>query len=296
MRRISIGIAVIAMTFLVFEVSHAFQWKEEKSTHFFLYYVGDDKQFAKDVLHRAEKDYVRIARYLGYSRLSNFWTWDKRVKIYIYPSKEEYLKTTSMPEWSAGMADYRKKKIASYVRSEDFLDAILPHVMAHLMLRDFVGFPAKGGSASGRGGEIPMWLDEGVAQWAEIKRRASLKALMKEAAAEDVLIPLEDIMKIDVKSIIDFDLRIFHSPSGSSEKPIVLFFKGEDLVKQYYLQAFSIVAFLIETYGTDKFAVFCREIRKGKTEEEALKSTYTSIIDNMSDLEKGWIEYLKKPD
>ncbi|MFC1621405.1 hypothetical protein ACFL2G_03775, partial [Candidatus Omnitrophota bacterium] len=127
------------------------EWNELSGDHFFIYYT-EDEGFAKELSDEAEMYYRNIATDLGYPRYSNFWLWDDRVKIYIYPDRSTYLKATNMPEWSSGMADYINRHIASYIRSKEFIDYILPHEIAHLIFRDFVGFK----------GEIPLWLDEGV--------------------------------------------------------------------------------------------------------------------------------------
>ena len=66
--------------------AYAVEWKELSSDHFIIYYSGDRK-FAKGVADKAEYYYRRIAADLGYPRYSNFWTWDNRAKIYIYPDQ-----------------------------------------------------------------------------------------------------------------------------------------------------------------------------------------------------------------
>ncbi len=82
-----------------------------------MYYPDGEDVFAKEVLRQAEKYYLRIAHDLGYARYENFWVWDKRVKIYIYPDKDSFSQESSSPEWAVGLADYKKKTIMSYVWS-----------------------------------------------------------------------------------------------------------------------------------------------------------------------------------
>ena len=126
------------------------EWKELKGEHFIVCYLQNE-DFADDVLDKSEVYYSRIAADLNYPRYSEFWTWDKRVKIYIHPNLESFLKATGQPQWSRGMADYNNKQIISYAWSGGFLESLLPHEIAHLIFRDFVGFKS----------EIPLWLDEG---------------------------------------------------------------------------------------------------------------------------------------
>ena len=74
----------ILLGILCLAASNAGDWLEKKSEHFVVYF-NQDENFAQAVLDGAEKDYRNIAYDLGYARYSEFWTWDKRVKIYIYP-------------------------------------------------------------------------------------------------------------------------------------------------------------------------------------------------------------------
>ncbi|MBN1913123.1 MAG: hypothetical protein JW788_01845, partial [Candidatus Omnitrophica bacterium] len=69
------------------------QWKKISGEHFIIYYAQND-EFARELLHKAESYYRKIASDLGYARYSKFWTWDNRVNIYVYPTQEEYLAAT----------------------------------------------------------------------------------------------------------------------------------------------------------------------------------------------------------
>jgi len=257
-------------------------WQELKGEHFIVYFNQDEK-FAQDLLDKAEVYYRRIALDLGYPRYKEFWTWEKRVKIYIYPDQTSFLKATNQPSWSYGMADYTNKQIVSFQGSKDFLDSILPHEIAHLIFRDFVGFK----------GEIPLWLDEGVAQWEEENKREYMKKKIKELYNKDALLSLENMMKLDIRRLPKEERVYIHSTTTKKGERGVLFLSLENLVSTYYLQAVSLVGFLIEKYGSERFAVFCRELRDGKTIDSALKSAYPDYIQNISDLERRWREYLE---
>jgi len=258
------------------------EWKELSSEHFIIYYK-ENENFAKEVSYKAEKYYSSIASDIGYSRYSDFWTWDKRVKIYIYPTKKDYLKETNQPTWSEGMADYKNKQIISYALSEGFLDSILPHEMAHLIFRDFVGFKS----------EIPLWLDEGVAQWAEISKRDHIRKLAKELYQKDLLLSLKDIMTLDIRNLRDKDKVFIRPTKTKTGQDGVLFIGTEQLINNYYLQSVSIVGFLIEKYGSYSFSNFCRELRDGKSIGEAIRIAYPHIM-NLEELEILWRKYLER--
>lgn len=258
-------------------------WQELKGDHFLVYFT-QDTNFAQEILDKAEVYYSRIATDLGYPRYSEFWLWDKRVKIYIHPDQASFLKATGQPDWSHGMADYKNKRIVSYAWSKGFIESLLPHEMAHLIFRDFVGFK----------GEVPLWLDEGVAQWTEETKRKDMKIMAKQLFNRDTLLSLYDMMKLDIRDVKDKDRVYIRSARTKNDEKGVLFLSGDNLVNTYYLQAVSLVGFLIEKHGSSNFAEFCRQLRDGKTLDEALKSTYAPYIHNLGELENRWRQYLKE--
>jgi len=54
-----------------------------------------------------------------------------------------------------------------------------------------------------------------------------------------------------------------------------------------------LVGYLIEKYGSDKFAQFCRGLRDGKNVDGALAYAYVDSISNIAELEKRWLEYYR---
>ena len=233
-------------------------WKELKGDHFIIYYLQDDK-FASEVLSKAEEYYNRINEDLGYERRSNFWQWEHRVKIYIYQTQEEFLKSTGRENWSHGYASYDLREIRSYMWNEGFLESLLPHEMTHLIFRDYVGFQ----------GEIPLWLDEGVAQWEEPAKRAIVKEVMKTYLEHDKGFKLKDLAEVDIR----------HVPLESA-------------VQLFYVQAASLIDYLIKVHGADIFIFFCRQLRDGKSLDEALRFTYPTKIRSINELEEQWKKYI----
>ncbi|HCD37891.1 MAG TPA: hypothetical protein DEQ77_04055 [Candidatus Omnitrophica bacterium] len=259
-------------------------WQELKSEHFIVYFEQDEN-FAKEVSYKAEVYYQRIASDLGYARYSNFWTWDNRVKIYIYKEKESFLKATNQPTWSEGMADYRNKQIVSYGWSKGFVESLLPHEMAHLIFRDFVGFK----------GEVPLWLDEGVAQWAEEAKRREYKQLAKQYLRQNTLLSLDDMMRVDIRNVKEVDKVHVRSIIKKDGERLFLFIGGESLVTLYYLESVTLIGFLMDKYGSVSFVDFCRQLRDGKSLQDALGAAYSTYsIRTLQDLEDRLIEHLEE--
>jgi hypothetical protein len=291
--RILIGILILCLN----AVAYAQSWREIKSDHFLLYFIpasesansvevssaAEAEEFGKEVLRKAEVYYQRIAEDLGYQRSSEFWTWDKRAKIYLYPDHDSFIKTSNHPAWAGGMADYNTKTIMSFFGSKEFSDTILPHEIAHLIFRDFVGFK----------GEIPLWLDEGVAQWTEEKKRQEIKKVVKEMLMKNGLLTMDDMMKLPINNIKNGENVYIRPTRTRSGEKGVLFLTGNNLITAYYVQAVSLVGFLIEKFGKNDFTSFCRALRDGKNLEEGLIAVYGTHIRNLNDFDDQWKNYIE---
>lgn len=249
-------IFLISNFYFLSAISYAEDWKEEKGDHFIVYYYGEEK-FSKDISRQAEVYYNQIASDIGYPRYSNFWQWDNRVKIYVYPSKADFQKISGQPAWSNGMADYTGKRILTYAWSEGFLDGLLPHEITHLIFRDFVGFK----------GQVPLWIDEGIAQWEEPKKRAKARPIAFYLIQNQSVIPLAD-------------LTMMNDLSG----------KDETTVHAFYMQSVALVDFLIKRYSAQSFTDFCRQLRDGKRLNEALGSAYSGSIKDVDELQTKWLK------
>lgn len=265
------------------QLSWAQDWREEKGEHYIIYYI-DDKNFAQEALATSEIYYRRIASDLGYPRHSDFWTWEKRVKIYIHADKQSYRTASGEPEWSSGVADYTKKQILTYAWSQNFLTSLLPHEIAHLIFRDFIGFE----------GEVPVWIDEGVAQWAEEAIHRELHKKAKELYEKNSLLSIRDITLIDIRTLDDLGQKLFFRRTRTKEnKAGILILSPDVLVNTYYIQAGSLIGFLVEHYGTNSFSEFCRQLRDGRSVEEALSTSYPEHIRSLNELEDEWRKFLR---
>ena len=141
------------------------------------------------------------------------------------------------------------------------MDGILPHELAHILFREFVGF---------NNPRVPLWLDEGVAQYAEVAKREDALNYMKQALDQGIYIPLEKISAVGV---------------------------GEDdtaLAELFYMQSASLVHFLISKYGSGRFIDFCRALRDGRNIERALTSGISSYLDSLDRFEETWKRYVLK--
>ncbi len=235
-------------------------WNELKGTHFIVHYRGSGASYPMAVMKKAEQYYNRIASDLGYPRRSQFWLWENRCKIFLYPTRQDFLSSSpNAAAWSSGFAVPGKRMIVSYEGAETFLDSILPHELAHLVFRDFVGLD----NAS-----IPLWLDEGIAMSQELEKREIFDRLVRQSISEKKWIPADQLNGI--RSIQEY------STSQAA---------------QFYAQSQSMVRFLLKSGGPpDRFIQFCRDLRDGKNLDEAFSSNYQRKFPSVQKFEEAWVQ------
>jgi hypothetical protein len=223
-------------------------WRELKGKHFIIY-SQDDSVASRAVLHQAEAYYDSIVKKLGFKRLDNFWLWERRAKIKLYASHHAFIQAAKAPAWAVAKASVRSRTIEGFGSSALFLKSRLPHELAHLIFREYIGFT----------GTIPLWLDEGVAQWCEQGDHQASVRPMRE------WIPLQTLTSMSVRQNQD-----------------------AHRVRLFYNESASLVQYLVESYGRDRFSKFCRQLRDGKTLDGALRFTYPKSISSMVALEQQW--------
>lgn len=242
------------------------KWQTVKGDHFIVYYYDrNHSATASHVLTKSEEYYDKVAYQVGYARYSDFWTWEDRVKIFIFPDRLSFVYTTGQKYWSKGYAVrdsrlFESRAIVTFYQEESFMDTMLPHEIAHLIMKDFIGFDRP----------VPLWFDEGVAQQQEMKDPAQEEgiAFLAKSAGH---IPFDLLQSLDIRRETD-----------------------EWKVAVFYAQSRSIVEFLIKIYGQDAFQRLCVNLRDGKDFLGALSSAYAGSIDSMATLEKKWLGYMRE--
>ena len=250
------GLCIIPVT------SSAQSWQEKTSTHFRVFYQ-QNSAFAATVLEYAEAYYSQIRLDLGLTHVVQRdqvpWLWDKRCQIYLYPNRQAYRQATGAPAWSSGFVNYPQRMVYSHLEVSSFLEQTLPHELAHIIFREFVGFENH---------RIPRWLDEGVAQYAESNRREGAWDVMRQGLAQGIFIPLEQLNTMHVR----------HASGGTAHV--------------FYTQAATLVHFFLAAYGPRRFIDFCSNLRDGYSIERALSFATGSSIASLSALEDAWRTFL----
>jgi hypothetical protein len=243
-------------------VLQAEAWREEHSQHFRVFYV-QDASFAAAVAAWAESYYTQITLELGLRHVVQRdrvpWLWEQRCRIYLYPAREAYMQATGAPGWSGGMVRSRERVIYSFLGAPAFVDKTLPHELAHIVFREFVGFDNT---------RVPRWLDEGVAQYAETGKREEALEVMRQGVTDGVYLSLEQLNRLPVN----------HAPGA--------------VARVFYAQAVTLVHFFLYQYGNQRFLDFCSNLRDGYSFERALSFATAGSLRSLGELEDAWRQFL----
>jgi len=228
-------------------------WQTEKSQHFIIYYQEDTTGFVKELINQAEKYYNSIVENMGFRRF-DFWSWDNRAKIYLFNDNAGYSKETRQATQSGAMVSVKNRTIKTYLGQDVFFDSILPHEMTHIIFREFVGSDK----------ELPLWLDEGIACSQEKSSLVSRMAITKNIINQNNYLKFDKLFEIR-----DFALIVPYT---------------------FYSESASIIIFLMEEYGSEKFLDFCRKLRDAEPWKQALLETYHFF--NSEEMERAWKSYI----
>jgi hypothetical protein len=138
------------------------------------------------------------------------------------------------------------------------VEETLKHELCHLVLHHHVA-----------GGEIPKWLDEGLAQWVsgglgEVLRNQK-RSLLQEAVMAD---------------------RVLGIRALAGRFP-----RNGDLLLLAYEESEDFVAHVIRQYGTEGVLKVLDRLKDG---EEWIPAVEKGLGVSMDDLEAGWVEQLRK--
>lgn len=240
-------------------------FRQLRSEHFVINYDESvDYNYVYKVKDISEKFYREITQEFRLIR-DKLWLWDNRAEISIAKDKKDYGDKFNCPSWSTACVDYRGKIIYTYPDQERFTPIFI-HELTHIIFREYVG----------GGNELPLWLDEAVAVYMEDKfSKQSYRnniSILSAAIKEDRDIRLSELNKIAFSDIKN---------------------KPQDYINLFYLESFSIVYFIINRYGNDKFHLFLYFLKKGNTTLESLSKAIYSLK-TWEDLEKQWKKFYQE--
>ncbi|MCK5306642.1 MAG: hypothetical protein KAJ66_05850 [Candidatus Omnitrophica bacterium] len=227
-----------------------------KRMHFVIYH--NDRSYANKVSWKAEYSYKKILRHFN---VQGFRPWEGKEKcvIYLFENRAEYIKKSKAPEWSGGCARDNPPRLYIYKGAEDLLKNTLPHEITHLIFHELI--PRS---------KIPLWLDEGMAQYEEDKWGSGVfKDYLKDRVKKGIYISFDEL----------FSMKRYPS--------------GDEKISLFYAESASIIDYLRKKQIASLFGKFLLKIRRGKPVGKALSETYYPKFKyGVADLERKWKKYV----
>ena len=219
-------------------------WQVISGGNINLHYYDGGLGFGQALHDSAVTALVRLAQDVGISP-------EKPVDIYIYANTNDLRDAILYePAWIGGQA-FPENNIVIIGISADQLDwgkSTEAHELTHVLVGHLtftcLGF-------------IPTWLNEGLAMYGEGVSQTAEVAQFDRAKAADQLLPLRSLT------------------GGFSEEA--------DRANLSYTESFSVINFLIKTYGRDKMTALLTGLRNGATADEALQSVYGFDANGLED-------------
>jgi len=245
--------------FLISTLNHAYSevsatfWQTKKSDHFVIYFQDAPQDYVDELIRNAESYYNAIVDELGYRRF-DFWTWDNRAKIYLFNSPADYLNDTGRVSWSGAMVNIKKRTIMTFINQQAFFESILPHEMTHIIFLEFVGLKRV----------LPLWLNEGIACSQEKTLLNERLQFARNLVKSNIYIALDKLTEINDCNLV--------------------------VPQVFYAESASLVVFLFQEYGKDKFLDFSRKIKESKPWLQALMDTYE--FKDLKDAEEKWKNFM----
>lgn len=176
---------------------------------------------------------------------------DGPIHIYIYADTYDLQEAILYePSWTGGQA-FPDQNIVILGISKSELDwgkDAIAHELTHVLVGHLT-FSCLG--------DVPTWLNEGLAVYSEGGLDPDSQRQLEDAIEDDTLLTVRSLS------------------SGFSEVA--------DKAYLSYSQSYSIVKFLIETYGQEKMTSLLVGLRDGLTIDEALIKTYGFDVDGLED-------------
>lgn len=211
----------------------------------FHWYRGENS-FAQDLMNAAQSG-------LEFNRTQSGLSTTEPIDLYIYANTSDMQDAMLYePSWTGGRA-YSDYNIVVIGIAQDELDwgrNAMVHELTHILI---------GQSTFSCLGSIPTWLNEGLAMFSEGGLDGGSQGQLDAAISDNTLLSLRSIS------------------TGFGEL--------SDKVNLSYSQSYSVVKYLIETYGQEKMTSLLTLLRDGTAIDDALLQTYGFDTDGLED---GW--------
>lgn len=226
-----------------------YQWDVLEGDEVRLYWHDQDQAFGQELFDRAVAAAADLAAEFGVESRDP-------VSIVVYNSHEELMSVLqeASSEWTGAVNFGRTGSIAVGLGPMSWMEKVIPHELTHAMLDQITQPPF---------GEIPRWLNEGLAVHSEGGMSVEEQAELDRAIEDDTLI----------------SLRVLNSPFPDQRDRAIL----------SYAESTSLVEFIIAEYGTEKLGELVSVFAEGAHYDDAMMEVFGVDMDGMEDLWRAYV-------
>lgn len=240
-------------------------WRETLTPHFTIKH--QESFLPPGFTIAAERIHSRLRMDLG---MFSPWMGRERVNLYLYKDHKSYVAGEfSPPEWSNGLAIFQLKAVAlPGMADKRKLLQVMGHETTHLL---FEGYFRE------QGRQAPVWVNEGL-------------AMLEEADSPEKPESSEwyqGMVRMDPKRFMALDQFFAVTPTKDMAEA------NKSEVGDWYVQAYSLVHFLLRKHSKLQFKSFCAELRDGKPVPEALWKVYR--YRSLKEFDQRWRAWLADP-
>jgi hypothetical protein len=225
-------------------------WQTISEGELSLHWYTGNRAFAEDLLNTMVEGVAQLAQMTGVRPQAP-------IQLYVYGDTREMQDAILYePSWTGGVAFPANNItiIGIHPANLEWGKRTIVHELTHLIV---------GQMTFSCGRNVPTWLEEGIAVYAEGGLDSWSENRFSAAVASNELLSLRDLT------------------SGFSAHP--------DIADLSYSQSYSLVRYLIDTYGSDQLLALFQTLRAGMSVETGLRESYGMGID---ELETNWRRWL----
>ncbi|MCL4467071.1 MAG: peptidase MA family metallohydrolase [Chloroflexi bacterium] len=226
-----------------------FAWRSTRAGTLEVNWYAGDQAFGEALLGAGRAALDQLAADAGARS-------DGQVRVYIYGNQRDLLSALrpSAQEWTGGVAFSAEGLVLVSVEASqsglDYGRRVLPHELTHVVV---------GRATENPYGDLPRWLDEGLATYAEGELDGTFQAALRDAVRSNQLI-----------SVRSLSANFPTDPAAA---------------RLSYAQSQSLVAFLIGQFGRERVQRLLAIFKDGATADEALQGAFGFDSDG---LEVAW--------
>jgi len=227
-----------------------YDWDSLVEGQITLYCYQDDEDFVSELMEAAQQALARLAEDTGAEL-------EKPAQLYIYANSLDLQGAMIHPqEWTGGVAYTRHGIIAIGIAPPNISwgKRAIAHELAHLVVHQMTLNPYN---------DLPTWLDEGLAMYAEGEQGEEFASCLERAIDNDSLISVQSLC----------------SP----------FSAYADIATLGYAQSYSLVEYLIVSYGQPKMLELLNTFSGGSGYDAALEAVYGFDMDTLDSLWRGYL-------